>query len=340
MNPASTTNNSASPLELHRRTATLRRAAVRATLAASIHNTQPWRFELSPGQLEVFSDSSRQLRVLDPTGRQLILSCGCALFNARVSLAAAGMAAAVTRWPDPTRPDLLARLTVSEQVAGRVDPIGALDAVIEQRHTNRRRFSDDLVPAELIDALQQAATAEGSELFVVGGEDDRLAVARLSQKADEIQNANPAYRAELRAWTTVDPSRSDGVPANAVPRVNGTAQDEVPVRDFDTAGAGQLPPATHSSRNQCLLLLGTAADRDPDWLRAGEALERILLEITRHGFVASPLTQLVEVPFTRVAARNELRLGMHPHVLLRVGRAPLTPATRRRRLVDLLGERS
>ena len=52
----------------------------------------------------------------------------------------------------------------------------------------------------------------------------------------------------------------------------------------------------------------------------------------------SPITQLIELPNTRAMLRRELRLAMQPHVLLRVGRAPLTPATRRRRLVDLLTE--
>ena len=67
---------------------------MRATLAPSVHNTQPWRFVLSPDALEIHADRSRQLRVLDPRGRQMTLSCGCALFNARASLAAAGYDAA------------------------------------------------------------------------------------------------------------------------------------------------------------------------------------------------------------------------------------------------------
>ena len=62
----------------------LRNAAARATLAPSIHNTQPWRFRLGRHSLEMLADPDRQLRVIDPGGRQLMISCGCALFNARV----------------------------------------------------------------------------------------------------------------------------------------------------------------------------------------------------------------------------------------------------------------
>ena len=77
---------------------TLRRAAVRATLAPSIHNTQPWRFVLSADALEIHADPARQLRVLYPRGRQMTISCGCAVqrsgFDRRRRLRPAGGAAA------------------------------------------------------------------------------------------------------------------------------------------------------------------------------------------------------------------------------------------------------
>jgi hypothetical protein len=223
---------------------------------------------------------------------------------------------------------------------GTVDPIAYLDALIELRHTNRRQFADDEVPSEVIESLENAAAAEGGLLFEVRRPEHRLALARLSQRADEMQNADAAYRAELRAWTTNDLARLDGVPTSAVPVVDGRSRDDVPVRDFDTSGMALLPARTRSSRNQCLLLLGTKGDNPGTWLRAGEALQRVLLEVTRHGFAACPLTQVIEVPQTRASLRADLGLSMSPHILLRVGRAPVTPATRRRRLADVFLERS
>jgi hypothetical protein len=319
------------------RTSALRRAAVRATFAPSIHNTQPWRFLLREGGLSVYADRGRQLKTLDPASRQLMISCGSALMNARVSIAASGYGARVERYPDVAQPDLVARITTTDDQdmsAG----FAALDGVVELRQTNRRRFSDELVPAEILAALEAAAAAEDSDLFVVRRESHRLAVARLARKADALENADPAYRAELRAWTTDDHGRRDGVRGMAVPHVDGLVEDEVPLRDFDTAGSGYLPADTHSTHSQCLVILGTAGDRPIDWLRAGEALERILLEITKRGFVAGPVNQAVEVQSTRAALRTELGLSMYPQMLLRIGQAPLTPAARRRRLVDVLVE--
>ena len=313
----------------------VRLAAVRATRAPSVHNTQPWRLVLRSTSLEVHADPSRRLRVLDPRGRQMLISIGCAVFNARVSLAAAGVGAEPEWQPDPARPDFVARLSVM------ADPdlrIAHLEPAIEVRQTNRRSFTDESVPDGLVHRLISAAAAEGAQLFPIVRPEHRRATARLSQLADRYENADPAYRAELRMWTTDDPRRADGVPAFAIPHVDGTSADDLPLRDFDTRGMGWLPADSHSSRDQCLLLLGTRTDDERAWLRAGCALERVLLEVTLAGYTASPLTQVIEVAPTHERLRNELGLAMEPHVLLRVGRAPTTPSTRRRRLVDVLSE--
>ncbi|MDT4945352.1 MAG: hypothetical protein QOH14_2085 [Pseudonocardiales bacterium] len=319
-------------------TKALRRAAVRATRAPSVHNTQPWQFVLNADTLEIFADTSRQLRVLDPHGRQLLLSCGCALFNARVSLAAMGYAAHVERFPDPSRIDLVARISAGPLGDSPDAGLAQLDPVIDERQTNRRQFIDEHVPPEIVAMLIDAAGREGAEVFAIERPEDRLTVARLSQQADDLENTDPAYRAELRAWTSDDPRREHGVSAFAAPHVDGDAQDDQPIRDFDTRGTGWLPMQAHSGLNQCLLLLGARDDSRMAWLRAGEALERVLLEIARRGFAASPLSQAVEVPATNALLRQELELTMHPHVLLRVGRAPIVSPTRRRRLVDMLIE--
>src|SRR6478672_9324 len=131
-------------------TTAVRRAAVRATRAPSIHNTQPWRFVQRDGALEIRADWSRRLRVLDPTGRQLLLSCGCAVFNARAALAADGLGADVERFPEPQRPDLVARVVPKDVGKGEVETLlsSELDAAIDVRRSNRRMFDDEVVPDE------------------------------------------------------------------------------------------------------------------------------------------------------------------------------------------------
>ena len=130
--------------------ALFRKAVERASLAPSVHSTQPWHFVVRPDALELHADNDRQLRALDPTGRQLVTSCGCALFNARVGLAA-DRVVQVDRLPDPAKPDLLARLTVLD-VSAPWTPLVRLDPMIQMRHTNRRDFFDQ-------DVLRMSSTS-------------------------------------------------------------------------------------------------------------------------------------------------------------------------------------
>jgi hypothetical protein len=310
-------------------------AAGRAILAPSIHNTQPWRFVITRGSLELHADPHRQLRVLDPRGRQLMISCGCALFNARVALAAAGYDAVVERFPDPAQPNLLARVTLPVETS-HGSTISHLNAAIDRRRTNRRPFFTRAVPPDVLQLLGAAASAEAAELFTIDRPEHRLATARLSRQADTAELTDPAYRAELRAWTTTDPHRGDGVLASTVAHVDAGASGDLPLRDFDTSGRGWLPVDTRSDHDQCLLVLGTLDDDRMAWLRAGEALERVWLELTRLGYVASLLTQVVEVAQTHELLRLELGLTMHPHLLMRVGQAPDTPSSPRRALIDVI----
>lgn len=314
----------------------LRRAAQRATLAPSIHNSQPWEFVLGENRLDLRVDASRQLPIIDPTGRQRAISCGAALFGARVALAADGLEVATELLPDAGDQDLLATITVIGRSAEAAQQAARLDAAADNRHSNRRQFASDEVPDAVIEVLRNAAAVEGAWLQPVLSMDDRIAVATYSQHADALQNADRAYRAELRAWTTSDPQRLDGVPASAIPQATGGSQDDIPIRDFDTQSAGQLPEQTRSSLKQTMLVLGTDGDTLRDWLLAGQALARILLELTDAGLVGTIFSQFAEVASTRQALRQDLRIGGMPHLLLRVGRAEPTPPTPRRQADDVI----
>ncbi|MGY1708801.1 Acg family FMN-binding oxidoreductase [Geodermatophilus sp. SYSU D00758] len=316
----------------------LEEAADAAMAAPSVHNTQPWRIVLHADRLDLRADRARQLTAVDPGGRELAQSVGAALFNARVALAAGGWAVEVDRLPDPEDPDLLA---VVHPVASDPDPaLAALAAAVPQRHTDRRRFSGTPVPDDLLRHLAAEAAREDTELLPVVREDHRRLLARLTREADRLQNADPAYRAEIRRWTTRRPGEGDGVPPSAVPRVEGRQHDDLqhddlPLRDFDSTGAGALPVGTRSTSDQTLVLLAGRDDDQHAWLRVGEALERVLLWLTRLGWAASPVTQAVEVPRTRERLRA-LTCGAHPQNVLRIGLAPPGPPSPRRRRDDVV----
>ena len=306
----------------------LNAAVDRAMLAPSLHNSQPWRFTVHADRLDVRADRTRHLTSIDPSGRELVQSVGAALFNARVTLAAHGWAVDVQRCPAPDDPDLLGVLHL---VDGPADPgLAVLDPLIPKRRTNRRTF-DATVPTDAeLQSFTAAAVAEDAVLVpVLTGEQHRL-VARLTQEADAQQRADPAYLAELAQWTNRAPATGDGIVAAAVPHVDGTATDDVPMRDFDTRGEGELPPSSGLGAERTMMVLSTLADDDAARLRSGEAMQRVLLEITRAGWAVSPVTQAVEVPVTRLHLRTGMTWGTWPQMVLRIGHAGPTGATPRR----------
>ena len=297
--------------------ALFRKAVVRASLAPSIHNTQPWHFVVRPDVLELHAINDRQLRALDPTGRQMVISCGCALFNARAALAA-DRVLQIDRLPDAAQPDFLARVTMVDKPAPWT-PLVRLDPQIDRRHTNRRDFFEENVPPDVIYELTTAAEQEDASLVQIVEPEQKLAAAQLSQEAEAIQNADPRYRAELETWTTTDLHRTDGVPVYAIPHTDERSEPESLVRNFDVAGKGWLPRLKQSSLNHCLMVLGMAESNRLAWLRGGEALQRILLEATRLDYVVSIASQVVEVGSTRDRLREELGLDFHPLLLMRIG---------------------
>ena len=64
--------------------------------APSLHNTQPWRFAVSRDAIELHADVSRRLK-LDPDGREMVISCGAALYGLRLAVRSLG------RLPDCVR---------------------------------------------------------------------------------------------------------------------------------------------------------------------------------------------------------------------------------------------
>jgi len=334
--PASTAHTPAHPAGRERDVVPdLRRAAMRAVLAPSVHNTQPWRFVVGTRSLDLFADGGRRLHATDPDARQLVISCGAALLGARLSLAGVGVPVEVVLLPDPADTDHLAHIRVLDGPLRPSPADAALDRAADDRHTNRRPFGPSLVPDAVVTVLQEAAEAEGAFLRPLIGDADRAVVAALTGEAEALLFGDPGYRAELRDWAGRPGEHPDGIPVAAIPAA-GRVADRLPIRGFDQRGTGRLPASASAETDPCLLVLCADTDDRLGWLRTGQSLQRVLLEVTRARLVAGLFTQFTEVHRLRERVRSTLDLVGHPQLLVRVGHAQRTPATPRRPVPEVL----
>ncbi|MFE9694935.1 Acg family FMN-binding oxidoreductase [Micromonospora sp. NPDC005806] len=303
-------------------------AAARQSLhAPSVFNTQPWRWRVTPDALELRADPERQLTTTDPDGRLLTLSCGAALHHARVSLTAAGWGVTVVRFPDPGDPTLLARL----RTTGPADldvTAGRLVDAMPRRRTDRRAYGDRPVPQALLSRLRAAVEAEDAYLHVVRLEQMPMLAVSTARAAD-AELADPAYREELRRWTTRPADSGDGVPIATAVR---PAPRRVPLRDYAPGGAAGLSVGADFDRGAAYMILFGERDDPAAWLRGGEALSALLLTATAEGLATAPISDAIELAWPRRMMRDLLGGIGEPYLLVRVGWGPgdgLPPAPRR-----------
>ncbi len=311
-----------------------------AILAPSTHNTQPWRFQVVHRGIDLYADQSRGLKVIDPHSRQLVMSCGAALFNLRIALARFGYETKVRVMPFPDYPDLLAQVRVARAPNGPSDESVKLCAAITQRRTNRQAFIKRPVSEGIATQLSNAAAREGAQLTRLHPA-AKAPLAALVATADRAQFRDKHFRRELATWLTpIGSRRGDGIPF--VKKEYGSSVPlaiTMRIRTFDIgAEFGAMEEALIKGA-PALFVLSTPGDQAPDWLAAGQAMQAALLTACRHGVSASFLNQVLEVAPLRAQVAAMAPAGHHPQLVLRLGFGPpVAKATPRRPLADVLVE--
>jgi nitroreductase len=316
--------------------------AATAARAPSLHNSQPWRFRFRRDSIELYADPARNLQQADPLGREMLISCGAALYGLRIAMRNLGYLPGFEILPDPAQPGLLARVwPCGHEPASWQER--ELIAAIPHRHTHRGPFAPGRVSARLLAAMCRDAAAEGASLVLLDRPGQVRDLVGLTAAAGQAQQASPQIQAELQMWArpagsaardgiaghahaAPDPADEPGAPSARQLRPEEPAHERLPQRDFGIPGTlpggGPLPTAT--------AVLITRADEPADWLKAGQALDRLLLHAASRWVFARLQSEPLESPLFRTEIRSRLCLSGVPQLLLQFGRANIAPATARR----------
>ncbi len=293
-----------------------------AVWAPSVHNTQPWWFSAARQEISLHADAGRQLTVADPRGREMMISCGAALFTARLALRSLGYIPETSVLPDPGRPLLVARVSWQRRAAA-TEHEQRLFSQVRRRRTHRGGFDPLPLSPDLLAVLRAGAERDRAMLRIITEEGNRAVLAAVVETAERALRFDNAYVRELARWAPPPGStRRDGVPYTAYPARSERIRPHFPGRDF-AHGRGwglslSIPSAAPRSAG-VVCLLTTAGDRPLDWVNAGQALQRALLANATCGVAAALHSQPLEHARLREFIRIQLSDGNYPQLVLRFG---------------------
>ncbi len=311
-----------------------------ALLAPSEYNAQPWLFCVQDESVAIYADSTRSLPIVDPQGRELIISCGAACYNLRLAARHFGYHSLMECCVDNEQTGLLARLSFGAKQPATAQE-DRLFAAIVHRQSNRSIYEARDVAPEEIQRLQASAGQEGTWLELVQDAQTRKTISDLIVAGDRRQWADKRFRHELAAW--VHPREGgnvDGLPASV--HAKGSFREMTSpflVRTFDLWREEAARDRQLAAGAPLLAVLGTFNDTPGDWFMAGMAVERILLEACASGLQTSFVNQPIEVPSLRSWLCRALGRRDFPQMVLRIGYGKPAPWTPRRSVRDVLRER-
>lgn len=300
-----------------------------ATLAASGHNTQPWRFRIGEDRIEILPDFSRRTAVVDPDDHHLFVSLGCAAENLSIAAGAVGQPGELRF--DPTDDGSV----VLEAKGGTAAQSRLIDA-IPRRQSSRTEYDGQAVETADLKALAAAAVIPGVDLMLMTSRPQLERVRELVVAGNSAQMADPAFVQELKTWLRFNPqqatetgdglfSAASGIPA--VPSWLGpTAFDW-----FSSAGTENDRYARQlRSSSGVAVFVAQREDRD-HWVRVGRACQRFALQATLLGMKHAFVNQPVEVAHLRPELAALVGMpGRRPDIVMRFGHGPGLPFSPRR----------
>jgi hypothetical protein len=283
-----------------------------AILAANAHDSQPWAFRVAPGQIDLFAATERSIGAMDPLGREMHLSLGCALENLVLAANVHGYRTDVRLMPTAEDPTHVASVTLAPSPSQPSDLYNA----IPLRHTNRAAYrTDRSVPPALLDEIGSLADAPEVSLAWLSTDDQKATFSQLTIEATAAIIADSEQARDDFAWYRQDR-------ADIERQRDGITMDAGGMGDIQRILVRMLPPSSQATMQQGwldatrdrqvstaaafgMITVRNATDQRQR-LMAGRLLQRVHLYATTKGLALQPLNQIFE------RADREASTGMAP----------------------------
>jgi hypothetical protein len=305
-----------------------------ATLAASSHNTQPWRFRIEPDRISILPDLARRCPAVDPDDHHLYASLGCAAENLLLAAQAAGLKGQCTFDHSES--------SVQVDFEPATPSRSPLFEAIPSRQCARAEYDGSSLSSDELRRLEKAGQGDGVSVMLITDAERKTEVGRYVAEGNTAQFGDPAWANELKSWIRFSAREAlrngDGLygPVMGSPNVprwlgllfmrfafSADSQNRKDIRNIDSSGA--------------LVVLYSEADDPAHWVEAGRCYQRLALQAAALDLRTAFINQPVEVAALRPRFARALGIGdRRPDLVVRIGRGPAMPRSLRRPVRDVL----
>ncbi|MCC6928770.1 MAG: hypothetical protein IT359_07245 [Gemmatimonadaceae bacterium] len=267
-------------------------------------------------------DRTREEALGDRANREVVMACGAVLENLRIAAHHHRAELVVEPWPYGQEHSVVARLSLGQALSPRREEEALYSVLSSAPQAAGTRIGGGVSPA-LIAVLRHAARSEGGWLDVVSDDARRQIVGDLESEAAAIADAERGARRLLTARLGASGGGSVGGGAQFA-MGGGASLGELlgalgaNVQPSNEWSSGRAAAARGSALEAPVLAVLGASEDSPDaWLKAGAALQRVLLHASVQGLTAVFLNEPLHHPLLRDALRSVLFAAGAPQAILR-----------------------
>lgn len=305
-----------------------------ATLAASSHNTQPWKFRPEHERILILPDLSRRCSAVDPDDHHLYVSLGCAAENLLLAAQAAGLRSHISfdSSQSSVRVDL-ARATPSRSPLFETIPI---------RQCCRAEYDGMDLSRQQQRILEEVGRGNGISVILLQSKKQKDEVAQYVAEGNTAQFRDPQWADELKSWIrfnardavrTGDGLYGPVMGSPDVPRWLG----KLFMRLAFSAQRQNQKDITQIRSSGAIAVFVSDIDDKSHWVETGRCYERLALQATALELRTAFINQPVEVSKLRSQFAAFLGIGnRRPDLVVRIGRGPTMPRSLRRPVEQVL----
>ncbi|MFM7449172.1 MAG: Acg family FMN-binding oxidoreductase [Leptolyngbyaceae cyanobacterium] len=299
-----------------------------ATLAASSHNTQCWKFAIADQTISILPDWTRRCPAVDQDDHHLFVSLGCAAENLIQAAQAFGKHGTVHFD------------AINDRVAVNLEPSKVISSdlfnAIPQRQCSRVEYDGKKLNSSDLASLEAAGQGDRVRILLITEKQQIDNILEYVVQGNTVQMNDRAFVEELKAWIRFSYdevlNKRDGLFAGSsgnpiVPRWLGMRLLNL----FFTTKSENDKYAKQIRSSAGIAIFVSERNDKEHWVETGQCYERFALQSTALGIKNAFLNQPVEVSSLRSQFATYFGIGdLRPDLVVRFGYGPETRRSLRR----------